>query len=99
MTLILSVSVFAQQKIQLRSADKVECVKSDMKGLQATFSFSSLEGTTIETTRGELSEIYIAGTFPNGNVGEPQLPMFTRLIAIPTGATPGVSVGGHSETE
>ena len=99
MTLILSVSVFAQQKIQLRSADKVECVKSDMKGLQASFSFSSLEATTIETTRGELSEIYIAGTFPNGNVGEPQLPMFTRLIAIPTGATPVVSVGGHSETE
>ena len=99
MTLILSVSVFAQQKIQLRSADKAECVKSDMKGLQATFSFSSLEATTIETTRGELSEIYIAGTFPNGNVGEPQLPMFTRLIAIPTGATPIVTVGGHSETE
>ncbi len=99
MTLILGVSVMAQQKIQLRSTDKVECVKSDMTGLKASFSFSSLEGTTIETTRGELSEIYIEGTFPNGNVGEPQLPMFTRLIAIPTGATPVVSVGGHSETE
>ena len=99
MTLILSVSVMAQQKIQQRSADKVECVKSDMKGLSASFSFSCLDATTIETTRGELSEIYIAGTFPNGNVGEPQLPMFTRLIAIPTGATPVVTVGGHSETE
>jgi hypothetical protein len=99
MTLILGVSAIAQQKIQLRSADKVECEKSDMTGLRASFSFSSLDATTIETSRGELSEIHIEGAYPNGNVGEPQLPMFTRLIAIPTGATPIVSVGGHSETE
>ena len=70
-----------------------------MRSLQANFSFSSLEANTIETTRGELSELHIEGTYPNGNVGEPQLPMFTRLIAIPTGATPIVSVGAHSETE
>ena len=99
MTLILSVSVMAQQKIQMRSADKIECTKSDMTGLRASFSFSGLDATTIETSRGELSEIYIEGAYPNGNVGEPQLPMFTRLIAIPMGATPVVTVGGHSETE
>ena len=99
MTLMLSVSVMAQQKIQMRSADKIECTKSDMTGLRASFSFSSLDATTIQTSRGELSEISIEGAYPNGNVGEPQLPMFTRLIAIPTGATPIVSVGGHSETE
>jgi len=94
----LGFSAFGQA-ISLRSADKVECVKSDMNGLKASFSFSSLDATTVETSRGELSEIHIDGTYPNGNVGEPQLPMFTRLIAIPTGATPVVSVGAHSETE
>ena len=87
------------QTIGLRSVDKVECVKSDMNGLKASFSFSSLDATTVETSRGELSEIHIEGTYPNGNVGEPQLPMFTRLIAIPTGATPIVTVGAHSETD
>ena len=87
------------QTIGLRSVDKVECVKSDMNGLKASFSFSTLEATTVETSRGELSEIHIDGSYPNGNVGEPQLPMFTRLIAIPTGATPIVSVGAHSETD
>ena len=92
-------SAMAQQRIQLRSADKVECVKSDMRSLKANFSFSSLDANKIETPRGELSEIYIEGAYPNGNVGEPQLPMFTRLIAIPTGATPVVSVGAHSETQ
>ena len=99
MTLILSVSVMAQQKIQLRSVNKVECVKSDMTSLKARFSFSSLDASKVETTRGEFSEIHIDGTFPNGKVGEPQLPMFTRLIAIPTGATPVVTVATHSETQ
>ena len=96
--LAFGLSAVAQQ-IQLRSVDKAECVKSDMTGLKASFSFSSLDARNIETTRGNLSEIYIDGTYPNGNVGEPQLPMFTRLIAIPTGATPIVTVGAHSETE
>ena len=95
---VLGFSAFGQT-ISLRSADKVECVKSDMNGLKASFSFSSLDATTVETPQGELSEIHIDGTYPNGNVGEPQLPMFTRLIAIPTGATPIVTVGAHSETD
>ena len=95
----LGLTAFGQQKIQLRSADRAECVKSDMNGLQASFSFSSLDASKVETPRGDLSEIYIEGTYPNGNVGEPQLPMFTRLIAIPTGATPVVTVGAHSETQ
>ena len=99
LAMVLGVSAMAQQKIQLRSVNKVECVKSDMMSLKANFSFSSLDAQKVETPRGELSEIYIEGAYPNGNVGEPQLPMFTRLIAIPTGATPIVSVGAHSETQ
>ena len=93
------IAAMAQQSIQFRSDDKVECIKSDMSSFKANFSFSSLDATAIETSHGELSEIYIQGTFPCGNIGEPQLPMFTRLIAIPTGATPVVTVGAHSETE
>ena len=94
----LGFSAFGQT-ISLRSADQAECIKSDMNGFKASFSFSSLDASTVETPRGELSEIHIEGTYPNGNVGEPQLPMFTRLIAIPIGATPIVTVGAHSETE
>ena len=99
LAMMLSVSVMAQQSIQLRSVNKAECVKSDMTSLKASFSFSSLGASKVETTRGEFSEIYIEGAYPNGNVGEPQLPMFTRLIAIPTGATPVVTVSSHSETQ
>ena len=93
------ITAMAQQSIQLRSTNRAECVNSDMRSLKADFSFSSLEARTIETTRGEFSEIYFEGAFPCGNIGEPQLPMITKLIAIPTGATPIVSVGAHSETQ
>ncbi|MBR6272954.1 MAG: hypothetical protein IKR29_05210 [Bacteroidales bacterium] len=99
LALVIGTVAFAQTSIQLRSADKAECVKSDMTGLKAAFSFSRLDASKIATTRGELSEIQIEGAFPSGNVGEPQLPMITRLIAIPTGATPIVTLSGHSETE
>ena len=95
----LGISAMAQQSIQLRSTDRAECVRADYSSLKANFSFSSLDANAVETTRGAFSEIHIDGAFPNGNVGEPQLPMVTRLIAIPTGATPIVTVGAHSETE
>ena len=36
-------------------------VKSDMTGFKASFSFSTLEASNIETTKGELSEIHIDG--------------------------------------
>ena len=44
--LAFGLSAMAQQ-IQLRSADKAECVKSDMTGLRANFSFSSLNAEKI----------------------------------------------------
>ena len=97
--LVIGLTINAQQKIQLRSADRAECVKSDMTSLKANFSFSSLEATNVETKGGAFSELYINGTYPNGNVGDPALPMFTRIIAIPTGATPVVAVDSYSETQ
>lgn len=51
--LCLSFTVFGQQKIQFRSDNKVECAKSDMRGLMASFSFSTLDASKVETSRGE----------------------------------------------
>ena len=52
LSLMLNLSVVAQQKIQLRSVDKAECEKSDMTRLKATFSFSGLEANDVSTERG-----------------------------------------------
>ena len=42
LALVIGAAAFAQTNIQLRSADRAECVKSDMNGLKASFSFSNI---------------------------------------------------------
>ncbi|MBQ2573190.1 MAG: PKD domain-containing protein, partial [Bacteroidales bacterium] len=70
-----------------------------MSGFSTTFSFSSIESQSISNEKGNFSEIYIDGSFPYGDLGSPTLPMITRMIAIPQGATPVVTVNGYSESE
>ena len=72
---------------------------NSMSGFSTTFSFNSIESESISNDKGNFSEIYIDGSFPYGEVGSPSLPMITRLIAIPEGATPVVTVSGYSENE
>lgn len=91
----------AQGRIELgRSAENsVKLHSSSMAGFTSTFSFNSIESELIANEKGEFSEIYIDGSFPYGEVGSPELPMITRLIVIPDGATPMVKVSGYSESE
>ena len=72
---------------------------NSMSGFSTTFSFNSIESEAISNEKGNFSEIYIDGSFPYGEVGSPSLPMITRMIAIPEGATPVVTVNGYSENE
>ena len=82
------------------SATKSGSLQSNsMSGFSTTFSFNSIESEAISNEKGTFSEIYIDGSFPYGEVGSPSLPMVTRLIAIPEGATPVVTVNGYSENE
>ena len=74
-------------------------LSNSMTGFSTTFSFNSIESQSISNEKGEFSEIYIDGSFPYGEVGSPSLPMITRMIAIPEGATPVVTVNGYSESE
>ena len=99
MTMILSVSVIAQQKIQLRSADKAECVKSDMRSLKASFSFSTIEAQDIQSNRGTFSCLSLPNTVIGGSEGDPQIPAVSELIAVPFGATPNIRVMSYSATD
>ena len=99
MMLMLGVSVMAQQKIQLRSADKAECVKSDMTGLKASFSFSAIDAQEYQSERGTFSWISLPNTVIGGNEGDPQIPVVNELIAVPFGATPSIRVTSYSTTD
>ena len=82
------------------SATKSGSLQSNsMSGFSTTFSFNSIESQSISNEKGTFSEIYIDGSFPYGDLGSPTLPMITKMIAIPEGATPVVTVNGYSENE
>lgn len=96
LAMMLSVSVMAQQRIQLRSTDKAECVKSDMTSLKAEFSFSGLEAHDLQSERGVFSTLSMPNTVIGGNEGGPQIPVVNELIAVPVGATPSIRVTSFS---
>ena len=96
---ILSISVMAQQKIQLRSVDKAECVKSDMRSLKASFSFSTIEAQDYQSERGTFSWLSLPNTVIGGNEGDPQIPVVNELIAVPYGAQPWVEITSYSTTD
>ncbi len=97
--IVMGLSAMAQQKIQMRSVDKAECVSSDMKSLEASFSFSTIDAEDYSSERGTFSWISIPNTVLSGNVGEPQLPVFNELVAIPFGTTPRIEITSYSTTD
>ena len=96
--LVFGLGAMAQQ-IQLRSADKAECVKSDMTGLRASFSFSTIEAEDVESERGTFSWLSMPNTVIGGNEGEPQIPVINQLIAVPFGANPWIEIKNYSSTD
>ena len=99
LSMMLSISVIAQQQIQLRSVDKAECVKSDMTSLKASFSFSTIEAQDYESERGTFSWLSLPNTFIGGNEGDPQIPVVNELIAVPFGAHPRIEITSFSSTD
>ena len=97
--LAFGLSAMAQQNIQLRSADKAECVKSDMTSLKASFSFSTIEAQDYESERGTFSWLSLPNTVLGGDAGDPQIPVVNQLIAVPFGATPRIEITSYSTTD
>ena len=98
LALVIGTTAFAQT-IQFRSADRAECVKSDMNGLRASFSFSSIEAEDYESERGTFSWLSLPNTVISGNVGDPQIPVVNQLIAVPFGANPRIEITSYSSTD
>ena len=97
--IVIGISAMAQQTIQLRSADKAQCVSSDYQQLRASFSFSTVEAENMSTQRGQFSWLSMPNTTIGGNEGDPQIPVVNELIAVPFGATPSIRVTSYSTTD
>ena len=97
--MVLGMTAFAQTKIQLRSADRAECVSSNYQQLKASFSFSTIESENVDTQRGQFSWLSMPNTVIGGNEGDPQIPVVNELIAVPFGAQPTIRVTSYSSTD
>ena len=95
----MGITAMAQQRIQLRSTDRAECVKSDIRSLQASFSFSTIEAEKVDTQRGQFSSLSMPNTVLGGNEGDPQIPVVSQVIAVPVGANPIIRVTSYSTTD
>ena len=96
---VLGLTAMAQQSIRLRSADKAECVKSDMNGLKASFAFSTINAQDYESEQGTFSWISLPNTVIGGNEGDPQIPVVNELIAVPFGATTRIEIKSYNATD
>ena len=75
------------QHIELGAAKSAQrCANVTDEGFTASFSFSSIDATEVNTEKGVFSYITMNGTYPSGNLGEPTLPAVNKLIAVPFGA-------------
>ena len=97
--LMLGITAMAQQKIQLHPTGNSKFVKSDMSSLKATFSFSVLEAQDYKCKEGDFSAITLPNTVIGGNVGDPEIPVVNKLIAVPVGATPRIEVKSYNVEE
>ena len=81
-------STVSAQRIDLgRASSAQQCANVTSDGFTATFSFSSITATDVNTEKGVFSNITMDGTFPSGEYGTPELPAANQLIAVPYGAT------------
>ncbi len=87
MGMLFGSQVMAQGHIELgRTKSAQQCVNATNDGFTATFSFSSIDATEVNTEKGVFSNLTMEGTYPLGNIGEPALPTANKLIAVPFGA-------------
>ena len=92
---------FAQGRIDLapKGVKAPEAQNVSMSGFTATFSFNSIESELISTEKGDFSMISMDNSVFGGNIGEPEVPVARKLIAVPFGATPVVTVKNYTVKE
>ena len=99
--LMFGFQAIAQGRIDLgtKGTTSAEAQNVSMTGFTASFSYNSIESEQVSTERGTFSIITMENTIPAGNVGDPEVLVTHKLIAVPFGATPVVTVRNYTVNE
>ncbi|MCD4795474.1 MAG: T9SS type A sorting domain-containing protein [Bacteroidales bacterium] len=99
-TLWISIG-FAQKGVVPLNSERnsIEITDNSYDKLSLTFNHSEIRSFTVDTKEGFFDEIAIPGARFTGNVGDPKLPAYSKLIEIPFGAELSVKVKNYTVTE
>ena len=98
--LLFGTQAMAQGRIDLKAAKATqECKNVTLDGFSASFSYSSIESQEMNTEKGVFSILNMGNSIAAGNIGEPEVLVTRRLIAVPFGATPVVTVKHYTVEE
>lgn len=101
--ILISVSVFSQQKIKIdlnskkQKGKNLENVKSISNGFVISENISTIELTEIETKEGFYNQMLSEGMSKTFDAGKPDLPVINRLIQIPYNSDAKVRVISYDE--
>jgi len=81
-----------------RNKSKQNLVQKSKSGVRYTFSHDFIYGKSKSSKDGSTyTNIWLKGSYPNGFVGEPNIPAYKKLIVIPKGSNPIVTIISNSE--
>jgi len=92
--LALFSSGFAANEIQLEpgATNRLSVNESSYYRLQVTNTLNDLKFLDISTSKGLFAEMMVSGYSKSNTVGDPELPVLSKLIEIPADAVPEVKV-------
>jgi len=95
----IGTSVAQVHEISLkRDKNKQTSVQKSKSGVRYTFSHDFIYSKSKSSKDGSTyTNIWLKGSYPNGFVGEPNMPAYKKLIVIPKGSNPTVTIVSNSE--
>jgi len=94
----LSFSQVQEISLQGKLLSEIKSAAKSKSSFRISFSQEKLYGkTSIEKDGISYTSIWLKGTYPNGEVGEPNLPVYKKLIRIPKGSKPTIKVVSYNQ--
>jgi hypothetical protein len=95
----IGTSVAQVHEISLkRDKNKLTSVQKSKSGVRYTFSQDYIYSKSKSSKDGSTyNNIWLKGSYPNGFVGEPNIPAYKKLIIIPKGSNPTVTIVSNTE--
>ncbi len=81
-----------------RKSNVQKSITKSKSGIHFSFSQDKILSKT-RAAKGGLSftDIWLNGSYPNGEVGTPNIPAYKKLIRIPKGSKPSINIVSHTE--